>query len=144
MKFLSWVRHSVPHPWQKFHCYCGLFVQVARHWELTLRWVFILLCNKCLLGAETHCMQNFRSLKLSYGNFAVVNFQRLFSDTKYLNGSEIFVMGAAHCATPMTKILLLLWYFCACSRTLKIQKEGRTWYCCFNKLNLHISIFYLH
>ena len=34
MKFLSWVQHTVPHPWQ-FCCYCGLFVHVAGHWKLT-------------------------------------------------------------------------------------------------------------
>ena len=27
------------------------------------------------------------------------------------NSNEIFVMGAAHCAAPMTKISLLLWSF---------------------------------
>ena len=36
------------------------------------------------------------------------------------NSNEIFVMGPAQCAGPMTKILLLLWSFCACGCTLKI------------------------
>ena len=62
--FLSWVRHSVPHSWQKFHCYCGLFVKMARLWKLTLRRVCILLCNKCLLGAETHCRLDHESAKI--------------------------------------------------------------------------------
>ena len=35
MKFLTWVRHSVPHSCQKFHWYCALFVLVARLWKLT-------------------------------------------------------------------------------------------------------------
>ena len=34
-KFLSWVRHTVPDPWQKFPCYCGLFVYVVGYWKLT-------------------------------------------------------------------------------------------------------------
>ena len=37
------------------------------------------------------------------------------------NSNEIFVMGAAQCAAPMTKISLLLWSFCAGSQTLKID-----------------------
>ena len=43
-------------------------------------------------------------------------------------------MGAAHCAAPTTKMLLLLWSFCASDWTLKIdvckklqgQTEGKT------------------
>ena len=37
------------------------------------------------------------------------------------NSNEIFVMGAAQCAAPMTKISLLLWSFCAGSETLTID-----------------------
>ena len=37
------------------------------------------------------------------------------------NSNEIFVKTAAQCATPMTKISLLLWSFCACGLTLKID-----------------------
>ena len=29
------------------------------------------------------------------------------------NSNEIFVLGSAHCAAPMTEISLLLWSFCA-------------------------------
>ena len=34
-KFLSWVRHTVPDPWQKFRCYCGLFVPAIYRWKLS-------------------------------------------------------------------------------------------------------------
>ena len=37
------------------------------------------------------------------------------------NSNEIFVMGPAHCAGPMTKISLLLWSFCARNLSLKID-----------------------
>ena len=37
------------------------------------------------------------------------------------NSNENFVMGAAHCAAPMTKISLLLWSFCAYDLSLKID-----------------------
>ena len=37
------------------------------------------------------------------------------------DSNEIFVMGAAQHAAPMTKILLLLWSFCAYGWTLKID-----------------------
>ena len=36
------------------------------------------------------------------------------------DSGEIFVMGAAQHAAPMTKILLLLWSFCASNLSLKI------------------------
>lgn len=45
------------------------------------------------------------------------------------NNNKIFVMGAAQVATPMSKILFLLWSVCSHCRTLKIdicKKSPRT------------------
>ena len=47
-------------------------------------------------------------------------FQDRLRAQKDHNSNEIFVMGPAQCAGPMTKISLLLWSFCACGWTLKI------------------------
>ena len=37
------------------------------------------------------------------------------------NSNEIFVMGAAQCAAPMTKMSLLLWSFSENGGTLKVD-----------------------
>ena len=69
--------------------------------------------------------------KVKLNSFFISTYPRRFLQTSIFkdrlraqkdhNSNEIFVMGPAQCAGPMTKISLLLWSFCACGWTLKID-----------------------
>ena len=100
--------------WQKFCCRFSIFARATQ-----LRSTIIRNFQSCQAIIHTlHDRRGDRNCPRSFLQVSIFNVQ--LHAQKDHNSNEIFVMGPAHCAGPMTNISLLLWFFCARYLSLKI------------------------